>query len=245
MKKEKILGFDVTICNIQQLLSNIFNDYSNNNKLFIVNINPEIILNNYKNNEIKEIFNKQKYQIPDGIGVVWASKKLNGNISERITGIDLMDSICDHSQNYNSKIFLYGSKPGIAEKAKIELKCKYPNINIVGTCDGYTPENDVIHKINNSQADILFVGLGTPLQEQFIIDNKNKLTNIKIFMPIGGSLDVISNTIKRAPNWIIKFNLEWLYRLLKQPKRIFRQIKLIKFIILILINKNSGGKKNG
>lgn len=244
MEKEKILGFEVCTNSKHTLLHSIFDDYLNNKKLFIVNINPEIIIKNYKNKELIRIFNEQQYQLPDGIGIVWASKKFKGNVKERITGIDLMQSICDCSQKYNSKIFLYGSKPEIAEKAKAELINTYPNINIVGTCNGYMDENTVIKQINNSNADILFVGLGNPKQENFIIKNKNKLSNIKIFMPVGGSFDVISKSIKRAPNWIIKINLEWFYRLLKQPSRLFRQIKLIKFVFLVLSDKKKNGGNN-
>lgn len=234
MKKENILGFDVCCSNPNELLNHIFEDYKKDEQLFIVNINPEIAVTNYKNENLKIIFNSQKYQIPDGTGIVWASQKKNGNIKNRITGIDFMLEICSMSVKNNSKIYLYGAKEGIAIKAKHQLEQKYKGINIVGTCNGYTDTLDVIEKINQSGADILFVGLGSPLQEEFIINNKNRLKNIKIFMPIGGSLDVISGQTKRAPNWMIKFNIEWLYRLMKQPSRIFRQMKLVKFVFLIL-----------
>lgn len=237
MNKEKILKFNVSTINQENLLDKIFSDYTNNIKNFIVNINPEIIINNYKNENFIKILNQQKYQIPDGIGIVWASKKLKGNIKTRITGIDLMQKICENSTNYKSKIYLYGSNINIAEKAKIELEKKYPGILIVGTCNGFIDEQTAIEVINKSQADILFVGLGSPKQENFIINNMNNLDNIKLFMPVGGSFDVISKTIKRAPNWIIKLNLEWLYRLFKQPVRLFRQIKLFKFVYLIYREK--------
>lgn len=98
-------------------------------------------------------------------------------------------------------------------------------------------EKQVLENIKKLRPDILFVGLGSPKQEEFIIRNKEELKGVKIIMPIGGSLDVISDTKKRAPNWIIKLNLEWLYRLLKEPSRIFRQIKLVEFIFLILTKK--------
>lgn len=242
MKKENILGFNICNTNYEDLIKNIFDDFNNNIANFIVNINPEIITKNYKNKELIDIFNKQNYQIPDGIGIILASKIRKGNINQRITGIDLMNLICKESINFDSKIFLYGAKENIAEKAKKELQNLYPKINIVGTCNGYEDENIVLGKINNSNANILFVGLGSPKQEQFIINNMHKLKNIKIFMPVGGSLDVISKSLKRAPNWMIQCNLEWLYRLLKEPKRIFRQLSLIKFLFLCLFRRESNEK---
>lgn len=232
MNKEKILGFDVCITDQNNLIANIFNDFCQEKSNFIVNINPEIITRNYKNKQLKDIFNSQNYQIADGIGIIYASKMHKGKIENRITGIDLMLNICKESINYNSSIFLYGSKEGISETAKIELKKQYPSINISGTCSGYENEETAIEKINKSNANILFVGLGSPKQEQFIINNMDKLKNVKIFMPVGGSFDVISKTLKRAPNWIIKYNLEWLYRLFQEPNRFFRQLNLIKFIFL-------------
>ena len=242
-RKENILGFDVCSTNKEQLLEEIMNDFEKGESLIIININPEIVVKNYENDEMKKQFNDEKYQIPDGIGIVYASKIQKGRIEERITGIDFMLKICEKSSYYNGKIFLYGAKPEIAEKAKDELEKQYPDINIVGTCDGYTKEEIVINKIKDSNANILFVGLGSPKQEEFIFRNKDKLSNIKIFMPVGGSFDVISNTLKRAPKWMIKANLEWLYRLLKQPQRIFRQLSIVKFIILVLLKK--GEKKDG
>ncbi len=172
-------------------------------------------------------------------GIVWASKKKNGNIKTRITGIDLMMEICKKSQEYSSNIYLYGSENGIAEKAKIELEKQFSKIKIIGTSDGYEDEIKVLNKLKAEQIDILFVGLGSPKQEEFIIKHKNEL-KAKILMPVGGSFDVISKTKKRAPQWVIKSNLEWLYRLIKEPKRISRQLKLIKYIILIL----KGADKN-
>ena len=242
MDKKNILGFDVYNISSNDLIKNIFDDFNNNISNFIVNINPEIIIKNYRNKELINIFNSQKYQIPDGIGIIIASKIKHEKIQERITGIDLMNLICKESVNYDAKIYLYGSKDGIAQKAKKELELTYPNINIVGTCNGYEDKEKVIKKINESNANILFVGLGSPKQEKFIINNREILKNIKIFMPVGGSFDVISKTLKRAPSWMIKANLEWLYRLFQEPKRIFRQINLLKFIFLVILWRDKNGK---
>ncbi len=234
MNKENILGFNVCNTNFTELIDNIFRDFDNNISNFIVNVNPEIVINNYKNKKMLEILNKENYQIPDGIGIIYASRILKKNIKQRITGIDLMMHICSESINHDSKIFLYGGKDGIANKAKKELEILYPKINIVGVCNGYIEENTAVNIIKKSNPNILFVGLGSPKQEKFIINHRNELNNIKIFMPIGGSLDVISKSIKRAPNWVINYNLEWLYRAIKEPKRFLKYINLIKFIFLLM-----------
>ena len=238
MDKENILGFDICTLDLDNLIKKIFFDFENNICNFIININPEIITKNYKNKALINCFNEQKYQIPDGIGIVIASKINHGKLKERIAGIDLMNSICQESVKHDSKIFLYGAKNDISQKAKKELENTYAGINIVGTCNGFEDEKNVVDKINLSNANILFVGLGNPKQEEFIIKNKEILKNVKIFMPVGGSLDVISKTLKRAPNWIIKINLEWLYRLFQEPKRFFRQINLFKFIFLVLFRRD-------
>lgn len=239
MNNEQILGFNVSTYNQEELLKNIFKDYKNDEQLFIVNINPEIAVTNYENENLKEMFNNQKYQIPDGSGIVWASKKKKGNITKRITGIDLMLKICEKSVEYKASIYLYGGKPKISEFAREELIKKYPEINIIGVCDGYCEEQKAVKDIMEKKPDILFVGLGSPKQEDFIIEHKKIFTNTKIFLPVGGAFDVISKSKKRAPNWVIKCNMEWLYRLIKEPTRFKRQLKLIKFMYLIFKEKNN------
>ena len=118
MEKEKILGFDVCITDSNKLIDNIFDDYNKNIRNFIVNINPEIVAKNYRNKELKKVFNSQNYQIPDGIGIIYASKLQKGKIKTRITGIDLMNLICEKSCDIHAPIFLYGSKEGISKKQK-------------------------------------------------------------------------------------------------------------------------------
>lgn len=243
MIKEKILGFDVCTYNQEELLENIFKDYKNSNQLFIVNINPEIVMRNYKNDETKKIFNSQKYQIPDGFGIVWASKRRKGNIKERIAGIDLMLKICEKSQEYSSNIYLFGSEQEIVQKAKTELEKLYPKIKIIGISNGFCDESKVVEEIEKLGPDILFIGLGSPKQEEFIIKYRDKLKNVKILMPVGGSLDVISKSKKRTPEWMIKRNLEWLYRLIKEPRRALRQTKIIKYVIYIIIKKDEREEK--
>jgi N-acetylglucosaminyldiphosphoundecaprenol N-acetyl-beta-D-mannosaminyltransferase len=245
VKREKI--FDVKILDItyKEIIQNIINDIKNNCKKTIIAINPEKLLLAKKNQSFKAFLNQVDYPIPDGIGVVLASKFKKGNIKTRITGIDLVESLCDKSRDIGARIFLYGGKPGVAKTVKEKLEIKYPKIKIVGALDGYNNDNDlVIDNINKSKADILFVALGTPKQEIWIRDNKDKL-NVNIFQGVGGSFDVISGNIKRAPKLIQKLGLEWAYRLIKQPTRILRQFNILVFLFILIFSKYGTGDRNG
>lgn len=231
--KESILGFDVTTKGKDECLDFVKKSYKKDESLFIVNINPEIIINNYHNESLKKSFNEQQLQIPDGIGIVKASLLLGGNIKERITGIDFMDKLCALSCEIDAKVYLYGSKNDISKLAKENLEKKYPKIKIVGYKNGYVSEEEAYNDIKKVKPTIVFVGLGSPKQENFILKYKEKLPFVKVWMPVGGSFDVISGSIKRAPSFFINHNIEWFYRLLKQPKRIFRQSSLFKFMALV------------
>ncbi len=181
--------------------------------------------------EIKEIVNGADLIIPDGAGVILASKILNKKLKCKVAGIELCENLARLSGEWGTKIFFLGGKPGIPEKAAEKLKEKYPDMLIAGINDGYFKnDEEIIEKINSSGADILFVCLGVPKQEIWMASHRNVL-NVKLMGGFGGSFDVLSGTIQRAPKFFIKCNLEWLYRLLKEPRRIGRMMKLPKFIL--------------
>ena len=237
MNKENILGVDVSVTTYEKLKEQVEKDIKNNNKSFIVAINPEKILKARNDEKLRKLLNKATYQIPDGVGVIYASKLKKGKIKSRITGIDSMEMLCSLSNEKGYKIFMYGAKEEVISKAKEKLEEKYPNIKIVGTINGYEKDNKkIIDKINKSNADIIFVALGSPKQELWITENMDKLC-VKVYQGVGGSFDVFSGNIKRAPKWMQNAGLEWFYRLSKEPKRIFRQAKLVKFLVLIIFNK--------
>ncbi len=237
MQKERILGICVCDLKPDESQAAFTKDLKKGKKIFIAAVNPEKILKARKDKRLAEILEAADYAIPDGIGVVLASRIKKGNIKQRFTGIDCMESICAFSGGLDLKIFLYGASESSVTGAAHALKAKYPNINIVGCINGYeTDNNKVIEKINESRADILFVSLGSPKQEYWISDNKDLLC-CKLFMGVGGSFDVLSGEKKRAPLKMQNAGLEWLYRLIKEPKRILRQIKLIKFVTLALFRK--------
>jgi N-acetylglucosaminyldiphosphoundecaprenol N-acetyl-beta-D-mannosaminyltransferase len=235
--KETILGVDVSTDNYDALTSKLLKRIDNREKAFIVAINPEKIIKAQDDPSLMQLLNSADFQIPDGIGVILASKFKGGQIRERVTGIDMMLKLCETAAKHQKKIFLYGGKPGRADEAKVRLQEMYPGIPIAGTLHGYEKDQQVVRQtINQSQADIIFVAMGSPAQENWIIANKETL-HPSVYQGVGGSFDVISGKIERAPESFQKLGLEWLYRLMKEPWRIKRQAVLPLFLIRAITSK--------
>ncbi|WP_281658687.1 WecB/TagA/CpsF family glycosyltransferase [Halobacillus sp. Cin3] len=235
--KEQFLGVDVSSHSYERLKQNVLNDINEKRQSFIVAINPEKILKAQEDQDLKALLNKATYQIPDGVGVLLASKLNKGGIKERVTGIDMLLTLCKQAADNGKSVFLYGAKPGVAEEAKDKLIEQYPNLHVAGVLDGYEKdEQKVIQTINESGADILFVALGSPRQEYWIVDHMKEL-NVSIFQGVGGSFDVISGRVKRAPALFQRFGVEWLYRLISEPWRIKRQIRLPLFLLKVWRDK--------
>jgi N-acetylglucosaminyldiphosphoundecaprenol N-acetyl-beta-D-mannosaminyltransferase len=235
--KETILGVDVSTDNYDALTSKLLKKIDNREKAFIVAINPEKIIKAQEDAALMKLLNSADFQIPDGIGVILASKFKGGQIRERVTGIDMMLKLCEAAAKHQKKIFLYGGKPGRADEAKVKLEEMYPGIKIAGTLHGYEKDQQVVRNaINLSSADIIFVAMGSPAQENWIIANKDSL-HPSVYQGVGGSFDVISGRIDRAPESFQKLGLEWLYRLIKEPWRIKRQVVLPLFLIRAITSK--------
>ncbi|WP_163526909.1 WecB/TagA/CpsF family glycosyltransferase [Halobacillus ihumii] len=231
--KEKFLGVNVSSHSYEQLKEKVMSDIEQKRQSYIVAINPEKILKAQQDAELRRLLNQATYQIPDGVGVLLASKIKGGNISQRVTGIDMFLTLCEQAALHNKSVFLYGAKPGVADKAKEGLLRRYPNLKIAGVLDGYVKDQDFIkQEINAAKPDILFVALGSPRQEHWIVENMKHL-NVRIFQGVGGSFDVLSGKVKRAPAIFQRFGVEWLYRLILEPWRIKRQIKLPMFLFKV------------
>lgn len=206
----------------------------------IITPNTEIIMNAQENSKLRQIINTADLVIPDGIGLIYASKIQKKGLTERVTGVDLMHKILSYCNETEKSIYILGGKPGVAKKACENIKNKLPGINIKGFRDGYfkeAEENDIIKNINELNPDILFVALGAPKQEIWMGQYREKL-NSKMVMGVGGSVDVWAGTVKRAPEIYQKLGLEWFYRLLKEPWRYKRMMVLPKFMIKVIFSKN-------
>jgi N-acetylglucosaminyldiphosphoundecaprenol N-acetyl-beta-D-mannosaminyltransferase len=206
----------------------------------IVTLNAEIIYQAQFNQPLKDLINSADLVTPDGAGIVWAAGFLGEPVPERVTGIDLMLEICKQARHNGWRIYLLGGSPGVADEAADKLRAQYPNINIVGTHHGYFKENEeaeVLEKVRKAEPDLIFVALGAPRQEFWIRAHKESLP-VKVAIGVGGSFDVVSGRVKRAPVWMQKLKLEWLARLIKEPWRLKRMLSLPKFVLMVIRSKS-------
>lgn len=210
----------------------------------IVAVNPEKVMAAREDKDLLAFLEASDLLIPDGIGVVKAARLLGLAHMTRVAGSDLMPAICGLIAEKRFKIFIYGSKPEVNEKSRIILKERYPGLKIAGWSHGYVPDDEMdrlVEKINDSGADILFVALGSPKQENWLAQYGPEL-NVKVSQGIGGTLDTITGNVKRAPATLRRLNLEWFYRLLDDPQRARRQAVLPHFLWLVLCERIFRGR---
>ena len=196
---------------------------SQNKKTFIVTANPETFMMSEKDEEMRKLLlDNDTFLVPDGIGIVKAARMINYDVKERITGIDIANELLKLGNKQKKSIYLFGAKQEVIDSMEKVLKESYPNLNLAGMSNGYEKDKDkIFEKIVKTKPDIVLVALGIPLQEKLIYKHLDKFDK-GIFVGVGGSFDVISGHKKRAPKIFIKLNLEWLYRILKEPKRLKR-----------------------
>lgn len=212
--------------------------------------NSEILQLCIEHNEYYEIMGSADVIIPDGVGVILASRLLGTPLKKgKVAGVEIAEGLLRTAASEGLRVFFYGGKPAadgrpsVAEAAAANMKAKYPDLCICGTLDGYIKdEAAVISRIHDSGADILFVCLGVPKQEEFMYRNKSRL-GTKLCCGFGGSLDIFAGTAKRAPKIFIKLGLEWLYRLINEPSRFFRMLSLPKFLFGTAVYRLSGKSK--
>ena len=204
----------------------------------ICTVNPEFIMAAQNDFEFKRILNHAALNLPDGIGVVWAARRTGHSLRERVSGSDLIYQLADRAAKTGWKIFLLGAADGVADQTAIKLRSIYPGVNIVGAWAGSPrPEDDdeAVRRIRAAEADIVLVAYGAPKQDKWI-DRNLARTDATVLIGMGGSFDFVAGTQRRAPQWIRRLNLEWLYRLVREPRRWRRQLALPRFVWKVLRN---------
>jgi len=202
---------------------------------FAIALNAEKIISMRKNPDVRKILEMATLRYPDGIGVVWALRKKGAECC-RIPGCDLWVELMKTAGQKQTKVFLVGAKPDVMAATKAKLTCEF-GVNLVGVQHGYFEnEETLITQIADSGAKVITVAMGSPSQEKFIAKCRDKHPDA-FYMGVGGTYDVYVGNVKRAPKWAQKSNLEWFYRAIKQPHRIFRQFIILKFLFLLISNK--------
>ena len=236
----KILGVRVDKITKAQALEEFQKLLEGDRCELIVTPNAEIVEKASKTPQLRRIINEEAAIVtPDGVGLIYASKLKGDPIQEKVAGIDFAHSAIELCAKLGRSVYLLGSKPGVAEAAAANLEKEIPGLKIAGFRDGYfkdEEESEVVAEINASGADFLCVALGSPKQEYFVIKHRDAL-KVKAAAGLGGSLDIWSGQLNRAPKFYIDHGLEWLYRMIQEPKRLKRLPALPVFLIKAAIRR--------
>ena len=239
--KRNILGLNFDDVTMEEALAIGEGFLDGDRPAVVVTPNAEIGYDAARDPEFCVLLNRADLMLPDGAGVVLAAKLRKTPLKEKVAGIDFARNMLDVFARRGTKLFLLGSRPGVAEQAAEKMKELAPGLEICGTADGYfKDETPVIEQIKASGAQAVFVCLGAPKQEKFMLDHRDELPAVRLMAGLGGSLDGFAGNVKRAPDWMIKTNLEWFYRLCKEPSRIGRMTRLPKYVLKAATSKKEG-----
>ena len=241
LNKIDILGIPFVQTTQKEFVDELDKHMEREEKVFVVTANPEIAMKAIEDEEYRAVIDQATYITADGIGVVKAAGLLGTPLTERVTGYDSMMALLPIAEKKQYRIYLLGGQQETLDMAIANIKRDYPNINIVGQHNGFFnwENNDLQQEMIDKKPDLVFVALGVPRQENWIAQNLPSFDK-GVFIGVGGSFDVIAGTVKRAPDFWQKVNLEWLYRLLKQPSRWKRMLALPRFGMKVLKVKVTG-----
>ncbi len=206
----------------------------------VVTANPELVVAAQSDPHLAQVLRSASLVVADGIGVVWASRRMGTPLPERVPGIELMEAVCGRAAGEGWPLFFLGGLPGVADQAARVARRRWPGLRVAGTHHGYFREDGpVVEQVARSGAHVLFCGLGSPRQELWLSRHLDRL-GVRVAMGVGGSLDVLAGRTPRAPAWLRRLHLEWLYRLVREPRRWRRQLALPRFAWMVLRSPRAG-----
>ncbi|MDR2520207.1 MAG: WecB/TagA/CpsF family glycosyltransferase [Eubacteriaceae bacterium] len=233
MPTQDFFGYRIYAGSSENLLNEARLRALSGRRLVIFAMNPRKYVSAFEDSQVRSALGFADILIADGVGITAVSRIANGRALERIPGIDLMDRLLGVFSSISSPVFFYGARPSILDRAMADIRKRHPSLIIAGSLDGYAcSEADAVRTIGESGAKCLFVALGSPKQEMFIAEALPSLAGVTFAMGIGGSLDVVSGEVARAPALMRRLGLEWMHRLLMQPSRA-RQNHMGKYLFLI------------
>lgn len=237
-----ILGVPIDRVTREQALLEIESLLSSGGQHHVMTPNPEMLVEAGKNPTFREVLSRSAMNVPDGVGLLWASRWIGTPISERVAGVDLFQDLCLSPSL--PPVYLLGAAPGIAARTGERLSRRNPSLHIVGTESGSpdpAEETGIIQRIHASGAQALFVAFGAPRQDLWIARNLPKMPGIRLAMGVGGSFDFIAGVRKRAPAWLRSAGLEWFWRLIREPRRFRRIISAVLVFPLLVLRGGSRG----
>ncbi len=243
-QKADILGVKVASLTMEQAVKTAEELMQSKSPRLIATANAEMIMRATQDDELKEILNTADLVVPDGAGTVWASNYLGVKMPERVAGFDLVHALFADAPAKKYRIFFFGSAPGVAQKAKAKAEADFPGIQIVGVRNGFFTADDeaeIIAQIRAAKPDLLLAALGVPKQEKWLKQHMNEI-GCPLNIGVGGTFDVMAGVMKRAPLWMQKAKLEWLFRGMLQPKRIGRLMALPRFVMAVKSYKSKSGE---
>lgn len=202
----------------------------------IATVNPEFVMLANRHAEFRRVLGQADLCVPDGIGLLWAARRLGRELPERVTGSDLVPLVARRAAEHGWRLFLLGAGPGVARKTADLLMARYPGLTIAGWYEGSPADGDApaaIERIREAHPDVLFVAYGAPAQDLWI-DRYRRRLGVPVMAGVGGAFDHLAGVRRRAPVWIQRIHLEWLFRLATQPWRWRRQLALPRFVWAVM-----------
>lgn len=231
-----ILGVKVNTVDTAAALEMIEEFIESGKPHMVVTADSSAVVLAQRDPELRDIINSADLVTPDSVGILWAARRFGTPLPERVSGVDLVGLICERASRSGHSVFLLGAAPGVAAAAADKLVERYPGLQIAGTHHGFFDHSnsaEVVEMIRASKPHVLFVAMGIPLQEKWIHRHLDEL-GVPVAMGVGGTLDVISGRVKRAPEWMQRHGLEWAHRLASNPRKIRKCLTLPVFAYLVL-----------
>ena len=238
-KKVTILGVPVDAITMGEAVARIDGFIEKRTPVLVATANAEMLMRATHDGALRRILQGAALVTPDGAGTVWAAHHLGHAMPERVAGYDMVQELMREAPAKHRRIFFFGSAPGVADKAKKKAEQLYPGIEIVGTRNGFFTAADepaIIEEIKAAHPDILLAALGVPKQEKWLAKHLGEL-GVPVAIGVGGTFDVMAGVMKRAPHWMQRAKLEWLFRGMMQPKRAGRLLALPRFVLKVHAQK--------
>lgn len=234
-----VLNVSIDAVTMSEAVARLENFIAEKKPHLVATANAEMVMLAQEDQELADILASCHLVVPDGAGVVWAARYQGYTMPERVAGYDLAQNLLAQAAKKGYRVFMFGTKPEIIEKAENTALSRFPGLVIAGTRHGFFTKNDeaeIIATINAAKPDILLAALGVPKQEKWLASNLDKL-QVPVCMGVGGTFDVMAGAVKRAPLWMQRTGLEWSYRLIRQPQRLIRMTALPKFVMKVMLGK--------